>query len=171
MRESAHVLALERFIAEESVGRTSATARRYQRVLVRLLQMLDTLDVASYLGTGPAGLLEVERDFGREGAFFRLFGYDELVCCLPALLEPPWLPQAAGERRTQISIVDRLLRRLRQDHVLDMAVVACAVWEAHAAVRRARDAVWVDIPPDRESSPESAGPRLRLLRGGIDGEP
>lgn len=136
--DHSHVAVLEAFVLEESQGRAPATVRRYQRVLAHLLLFLDRADVAAALGTHAAALLEAERDFGREGAFFRLFGFEELVACLPDFLGPGWLAVSPAERRTQVSLVERLLGALCRRGLVDLQVARCAVHEARDAVRAAR---------------------------------
>lgn len=129
---------LDDFFAAQAEGRTGATVRRYARVRGRLTQFLDVGEMAAWLGTHPATLLDAEREFHDRGAFWQLFGPDELVCCLPGFLREPWLPESLGEARTQISLVSRLLRHLSRQRLLDLSVVSCAYWEAEGAVRQAR---------------------------------
>ena len=132
---------IDDFFLHEGQGRSESTARRYERIRSRLTEFLDLADMADSLGTHPATLLEAEREFHEHGAFWQLFGADELVCCLPAFLSDGWMPRSLGESRTQISLVGRLLTHLRRNQVLDFSVVRCAFWEAEAAVKAARDNV------------------------------
>ena len=134
----ARVAALARFFEAEAFSRTSPTRARYARVEARLHEFLDDVDVAPFLGAGPAALLVAERERERTGAFLRLFGFDELLCCLEGFLLDPWLPVHVGERRTQISLVDRLLRHMRIQGWFDMQLVACAFLDAEVAIERAR---------------------------------
>jgi len=129
---------LDDFFDDEALGRTESTSRRYGRVRDRLTGYLDVSDMSDGLGTYPATLLDAERQFHEQGAFWMLFGPDELVCCLPPFLRAPWLPDGTGEARTQISLVGRLLDHLRRKRRLDFSVVRCAFWEAEAAVEQAR---------------------------------
>lgn len=129
---------LDDFFLGEAMGRAPSTARRYTRVRNRLTHYLDTADLSDWLGTHPATLLAAEREFHEHGAFWQLFGPDELVCCLPGLLLDPWLPDGAGEARTQISLVGRLLTHLSRRKLLDLSIVRCALWDAEAAVVQAR---------------------------------
>jgi hypothetical protein len=129
---------LDDFFAKEASGRAEATVRRYVRVRYRITQFLDTGDMSRWLGTHPAILLSAEREFHESGAFWQLFGPDELVCVLPGFLLEPWTPESLGEARTQISLVSRLLSHLGRTRLLDFSVVRCAYWEAEAAVKQAR---------------------------------
>lgn len=154
-----YVSALQRFVAEEAFDVTRSTADRYERVLEHLLTFLDEVDVAPHLGTGPATLLASERQFGERGAFFRVFGFDELVVCLAGFVENDWLLPARVDARTQISLTGRLLTRLRRDGLLDMFSVACAFLDTEAAVALARRTVSADA---------TRRPRLRLILGGLE---
>ncbi|WP_332662683.1 hypothetical protein [Aeromicrobium sp.] len=129
---------IDDFFAKEASGRAEATVRRYVRVRDRLTQFLDTADMGRWLGTHPATLLEAEREFHELGAFWQLFGPDELVCVLPGFLLEPWMPESLGEARTQISLVSRLLSHLSRKRLLDFSVIRCAYWESEAAVKQAR---------------------------------
>jgi len=129
---------LDDFFAKEASGRAEATVRRYVRVRDRLTQFLDTADMSPWLGTHPATLLCAEREFHESGAFWQLFGPDEVVYVLPGFLHEEWLPPSLGEARTQISLVSRLLSHLSRTRLLDFSVVRCAYWEAEAAVKQAR---------------------------------
>lgn len=129
---------LDDFFAKEASGRAEPTVRRYVRVRDRLTQFLDTAEMSRWLGTHPATLLSAEREFHELGAFWQLFGPDELVCVLPGFLLEPWLPESLGEARTQISLASRLLSHLSRKRLLDFSVVRCAYGEAEAAVKQAR---------------------------------
>ncbi|MEJ7634374.1 hypothetical protein [Aeromicrobium sp.] len=129
---------IDDFFAKEGTGRAGATVRRYARVRDRLQHFLDTGEMADWLGTHPATLLSAEREFHERGAFWQLFGPDELVCVLPGFVREPWMPDSVGEARTQISLVSRLLSHLSRKRLLDFSVVRCAYWEAEAAVKQAR---------------------------------
>lgn len=129
---------IDDFFRAEAEGKSAATVRRYARVRVRLMSFLDTGDMSLGLGTHPAALLEAERQFHDTGAFWSLFGPDELVCCLPSFLHENWLPESVGEARTQISLVARLLASLSRHRDFDWQATACAWYDAEAAVKRAR---------------------------------
>ena len=129
---------LDDFFAGEASGRAEATVRRYVRVRDRLMQFLETADMSPFLGTHPGSLLSAEREFHDSGAFWQLFGPDELVCVLPGFLLEPWTPESLGEARTQISLVSRLLSYLGRKRLLDFSVFGCAHWEAESAVKQAR---------------------------------
>lgn len=128
----------DRFLADLSDGKTDRTRSRYAVVIATLRFFLDQIDVAPHLGTEAAALLEIERDFGRRGAFFRVFGAAELMCCLPAFLERPWLPREASMARTQVSVIGRFIRWLERHDLIDMSLARGACWEAKAAVSAAR---------------------------------
>ena len=103
---------IDDFFTSEAEGRSVATVRRYHRVRARLYDFLDTADMTLGLGADPAALLEAERQFHVSGAFWTLYGVDELASCLPSFVHETWLPTSTGEARTQISLVGRLLPRL-----------------------------------------------------------
>ena len=157
------------FVEAEGFARTARTRARYRHVLTQLLRYLDEADLSRHLGTIDLDLLEEERRAGSEGSFLRLLGLDELVCCLPGFLEHPWLPYAPGQRRTHVSLVDRLLRHLRLARLVDLGRVACALHEAEAAVQwarhpsmRADSAQWPDAA--RWSPPAAVRrPDLRIV--------
>lgn len=137
---------LDDFFAHEAAGRTESTLRRYERVRDRLTGYLDVGDMAECLGTHPATVLDAERQFHEQGAFWLLFGPDELVCCLSPFLQEPWLPAGRSEARTQVSLVGRLLDHLRRKRLLDFSVVRCAYWDAEAAVEQARREIRERVP-------------------------
>jgi hypothetical protein len=147
---------IDDFFSSAADGRSLATARRYLRVRSRLYAFLDTADMTLGLGSEPASLLEAERQFHVSGAFWTLFGPDELACCLPSFLHETWLPASTAEARTQISLVGRLLPRLGS---------SCGRHEAEAAVVRARrqlaerPAPVVDPPHLPERFRQQEGPR------------
>lgn len=147
---------IDDFFAEQAAGRAAATVRRYARVRSRLYAFLDTADMTLGLGSTPAALLEAERQFHASGAFWVLFGADELACCLPSFLHETWLPVGVGEARTQISLVARLGPRLGS---------SCAGYEVRDAVVRARRqlAERADDEPGAQRLPErfrrQEGPR------------
>ena len=120
---------IDDFFAAQAEGRATATVRRYARVRLRLYDFLDTADMTLGLGSTPATVLEAERQFHPSGAFWVLFGADELACCLPSFVHETWLPRGLGEARTQISLVGRLLPLLGS---------SCARYEAADALARAR---------------------------------
>lgn len=154
---SVYVIALQRFVAAEALDVGPRTAERYQRVLDHLLRYLHSINVAPVLGEGPAAILVKERQFGRESAFFRVFGFDELIVCIPGFLEPPWLMSVGADARSQVSLMARLMNRLRRDGLIDMSIVACAYWDAESAVEQAR----------RSLRPVKSGrAQLRLVQGG-----
>lgn len=144
---------IDDFFRAEAEGKSAATVRRYARVRERLNDFLDTGDMSLGLGTHPASLLESERQFHDKGAFWTLFGADELVCCLPSFLHETWLPEQVGEARTQISLVGRLLTMLTKGHI-DRRITQCAVYDAEAEVERARREL------ARRSHPSAQGDRM-----------
>ena len=137
------------FLDEASQDKTVSTRMRYRRIVNRLQYFLDQVDVTPHLGTDPAAMLEVERDFGRRGSFFRVFGATEFVCCLQAFIADPWLPADRVEARTQISLTGRLLRWLDSHRQIDPLIGNCALWEAQAAVKAARSRLTRDVQNDR----------------------
>ena len=151
---------IDDFFRAESEGRAAATVRRYASVRARLYAFLDTADMTLGLGTHPADLLEAERQFHTSGAFWTLFGPDELVCCLPSFVHETWLPEASGEARTQISLVGRLLTALRRRQDIDWRLVSCAYYEAQAAVAQARRDV-ADRPVGNSTASTEMPARMR----------
>jgi hypothetical protein len=127
---------IDDFFTAVGEGRRPATVRRYSRVRHRLYDFLDRGDMTLGLGTEPAALLEAERQFHDSGAFWSLWGADELVCCLPSFLHPTWLPEGVVEARLQITLSGRLLTWLSAAD-LDWQVTSCAFYEAQAAVKQA----------------------------------
>ncbi|MCL3819002.1 hypothetical protein [Aeromicrobium wangtongii] len=131
---------IDDFFGRLADGRASATVRRYARVRSRLYVFLDTADLTLVLGSDRAALLEVERQLHDGGAFWQLFGPDELACCLPDFLHEPWLPGGAQEARVQVTVVARLLALLGRASAPD--------------VQRAREEI--------AARPESPAPAARL---------
>lgn len=168
-RADLYVTALQRYFAAEAVGKTPATCKRYERVLAHLLRYFDTVDVEQHLGTGPAALLAGERQFVDANAFFRVFGFDELVACLPGFVAADWMLPKRGDSRSQLRLTNQLLARLRRDRLIDMGVVGCAYLESEAAVARARRRLNGgydhDDLDDLDWPPEPA--TLRVIRGGL----
>lgn len=126
------------FLDDMSRGKTESTRAGYAAVIAKLHLFLDRVDVAPHLGTDPAALLEIERDFGRHGAFFRVLSATELVCCLPEFLERPWLPLKRGSMRTHISLIGRLLPWMADRGFIDLSIGGCAYIDARRAVYEAR---------------------------------
>lgn len=132
---------LSEFLVQMCTGRRPQTSARYIRVLGHLGRFAAEVEldvVARPLGTDCATLLGCEREFGRGGAFWRIFGYDELVCCLPGFIEGEWLLPQRADARTQVSLTARLLPWLRRRGIIDMSLCACAYWDAEYAVKKAR---------------------------------
>ncbi len=138
MENSSRLETLQTFFADECVGRARGTQARYERVHQHLILYLDEADVSFCLGTHPAALLEAERQFAPGGAFLRLFGFEELVCCIPEFLSDTWLLPGPSDARTQISLIDRMLRWLTANRLFDRYYLGCAYWDAEAAIKRAR---------------------------------
>ncbi|MGA8988210.1 hypothetical protein [Aeromicrobium sp.] len=126
------------FFGAEAAGRSTPTERRYVRVRGRLTHYLDTAELGAGLGSQQATLLSAEREFHDRGAFWLLFGPDELVSVLPGFLLAPWLPAGLGESRTQISLVSRLLKHLVRHQLLDRSLTGGTYRDAEAAVGKAR---------------------------------
>ncbi len=145
---------IDDFFTSQGEGRSVATMRRYERVRARLYDFLDTADMTLGLGSHPAVLLEAERQFHVSGAFWTLFGADELACCLPSFVHETWLPASAGEARTQISLVGRLLPRLGSSRGRS---------EAEDAVARARREL--AARPAAEPAPPRIPDRFRRQEG------
>ncbi|AXT85418.1 hypothetical protein C6I20_09605 [Aeromicrobium sp. A1-2] len=129
---------LDDFFIAEAADRAIPTVRRYVRVRGRLTYFLDTAEMGDWLGAQSATLLSAEREFHDRGAFWQLFGPNELMCVIPGFLRPPWLPEGLGESRTQISLMSRLLSHLSRQQLLDLSVFRCAYWDAEAAIKQAR---------------------------------
>lgn len=129
---------IDDFFERLAAGRKPETCRRYARTRLRLYDYLDVDDMAAWLGPDDATLLAAEREFLRAGAVWGLFGIDGLLRCLPGFLTEEHLPTSAAEARMQISVIDRLLLRLRTLH----AVPAESVRWWVLARRAAREARW-----------------------------
>lgn len=138
MERTTHHQVLDVFVATAQASVGPATAARYARVHRQLLRFLDEAELGSSLGTGLAALLGLERELGGPGAFLRVYGFDELVCCLPAFVGPSWLLPARADARSQISLSGRLPRWLDRHGYLDSRLAGWALWEAEKAMDDAR---------------------------------
>jgi len=138
MERTPQHLVLNVFVAMAQESVNDVTAARYARVHRQLLRFLDEADFALCLGTGVAMLLEAERELGGPGAFFRLLGFDELVCCLPEFVAESWLLPGRPDASSQIDLSERLMRWLRLHGYLDMGLSGCILWDAEEAMARAR---------------------------------
>jgi hypothetical protein len=125
---------IDDFVERLAEGRKPETTRRYARTRHRLTYFLDTADMSFDLGPGSATLLDAEREFHPHGAFWLLYGPDELVACLPGFVSEPWLPEAITESRVQISVASRLIDELARAG----EVTAAAAAEAGRAMTYAR---------------------------------
>lgn len=126
---------IDDFFADLAFGRSATTVRRYVRVHQRLMHFLDTADMTLGLGGDRTVLLEAERQFHPEGAFWTIYGADELIACLPSFLHAAWLPGARAEARMQISVVSRLV-----DHLVRAGRLSAALPpHLFVAVARAAD--------------------------------
>ncbi|HET7326234.1 MAG TPA: hypothetical protein VFJ14_03015 [Nocardioidaceae bacterium] len=138
------------FLVHVSTGRRPQTSVRYVRVLEHLARFVAEIKldvVAHQLGTDCAMLLGSEREFDCGSAFWRVFGYDELVCCLPSFIEDEWLLPQHADARTQVSLTARLLPWMRRRGIIDMSLCACAYWDAEYAVKKARARLEVCAKP------------------------
>jgi hypothetical protein len=143
---------LDDFVRQLADGRTPATIRHHARVRRRLYSFLDTADMTLGLGGASAVLLEAERQFHDSGAFWQLFGPDELVGCLPSFLHETWLPAGAQEARHQVTVVGRLLTFLDRSGSIDRRRVASAFRQAKDAVEQARRGIAERPVPAVEAS-------------------
>jgi hypothetical protein len=139
---------IDDFFRAESADRAAPTVRRYLRARVRLYEYLDTADMTPGLGADASTLLQAERQFTETGAFWTLFGADDLACCLPGFVDETWWPAGLADTRTQVSLTTRLLRwcggpRSAQ-HAVDVAV----------AQARSRLAARTSAPAARPQLPE-----------------
>lgn len=141
---------LDDFFGHLSVGRTAETVRRYARVRHRLYDFLDLDDMTAWLDPADATLLAAEREFCREGAFWTVLGFDELLRCLPGFVATDVLPTGAAEARMQVSVTGRLAKYLRR-HRLIGPTMARPYYACLEAVGRAR--LLID-QPDRTVPPE-----------------
>lgn len=138
MDESLRIEALQAFFTEACSGRSPAIRRRYERVRAHLMRYLEVADVSRSLGTAPAALLEGERQFARDGAFLRLFGFEELICCIPDFLSESWMMPVRADARAQISLSERMLRWLSRNRLFDWQIASCVYWDAETALKQAR---------------------------------
>ena len=138
MEQDSNLMTLQSFFADECFGRSHATCDRYERVYLHLLRYFDEADVSFCLGTDPATLLEVERQFDGDGAFLRVFGFAEVICCMPEFLSDSWLLAVPADARTQISLVNRLVHWLSRHRLYDRREIGCAFFDVEAAIKQAR---------------------------------
>lgn len=132
---------IDNFFYQLAQGRSDVTVRRYARVRHRLVSFLDTADMTLGLGDNRSLLLEAERQFHDSGAFWTLYGPDELIECLPSFVHETWLPRGVGEARLQISVVRRLLLMLLRQDLRCGPGTSRAVAQAHDAIDQARLAI------------------------------
>jgi hypothetical protein len=118
---------IDDFVQQLAVGRKPETVRRYARVRDRLTHFLDTAEMAFDLGVSEMTLLEAEREFHEHGAFWLIYGPQELVTCLPGFISEPWLAGSAAEARVQISVVSRLVASLHKAGLITTAAHADSV--------------------------------------------
>lgn len=129
---------LEAFLKHAGADRTEATRERYRRVIDHLHLYLDSSDAEFWLGTDAARLIAHEREFEADRALARLFSIDELLCALPGFLASPWLMAKPGDARTQVSLIDRLLRTPLVRGLADDGGLFCVVHDGRRAVVQAR---------------------------------
>lgn len=132
---------IDDFFADLAVGRSAATVRRYVRVRQRLGHFLDTADMTLGLGGDRTILLEAERQFHPDGAFWTIYGADELVACLPSFLHETWLPRTRAEARMQISVTSRLVDHLVRSGLLSATTPRHLIVAVARAVDHARDSI------------------------------
>lgn len=131
---------LDDFITREAAGKAEATRRRYYRVQAHLQKLLDEW--------GAAERRDVE----------------VLVEVLPTFLDGEWLMSSTADARTQVSLCDRLLQRLRSTSVIRPRTIFRSWLDADSAVFHARTRL------RDQSRASSAAPRLRLIQGGLSAE-
>ncbi|MCW2750634.1 MAG: hypothetical protein JWR83_1744 [Aeromicrobium sp.] len=131
---------IDDFVQQLAAGRKPETVRRYARVRDQLTHFLDTAEMSFDLGVGPATLLEAEREFHEHGAFWLIYGPEELVACLPGFISQPWLPDSAAGARVQISVIVRLVDSLGRAGTVSPAAIAdvkrAITYERHQLERR-----------------------------------
>ena len=149
---------LERFFDQQMHGKSPSTRERYERVRRRLQEFLADGDMSRCLGTGENARLAAARRAGR--GFFGVFGLEEMIACLGRFVDDAWLLPGRADARAQVMLAGRLTSWLEGSGTLDWEFLGCALYEAEAAIRAARERL---RPPPRASS----GPRLMLIRGGL----
>ena len=132
---------IDDFFRELAAGRSDTSIRRYARVHHRLVAFLDTADMTLGLGDERSALLDAEREFHDSGAFWTVWGPDELVECLPSFLHETWMPPGLGESRVQISVVSRLLAHLMRQRLLDGEATPRSILDVTAAIGQAQRAL------------------------------
>ncbi len=142
---------IDDFMQQLAIGRKPQTVRRYARVRHRMTHFLDTADMTFDLGTASATLLELEREFHEQGAFWLIFGPDELVACLPGFISRAWLPDSVAEARMQISVVARLIESLSRDGLIAAPAYAKAK-RALVYARHELDARSAGAAPDEHAT-------------------
>lgn len=135
---------LDDFIERESADKSAATRRRYGRVRDQMRAVLDELDLEDQ--PGPEALVE----------------------CLPVFLGDDWLMASTADARTQVSLCDRLLTRLRRTGAVTPLRMFRTWLDADSAVFHAR--VRLRNRPRRHDRQRAQAerPTLRLIRGGLD---
>lgn len=129
---------LEAFLQYVGAERTEATRDRYRRVIDHLHLYLDSSDAEFWLGTDAAQLIAHERQFEPNRAFARLFTIDELLCALPGFLAPKWLMAKPGDARSQVTLIDKMLRTNLVRGLADDGSLFCVVLDCRRAVKEAR---------------------------------
>lgn len=138
-KDAANIVEIvESFKRHVGAGRHEVTQRRYQRVFEHLHDYLDSGDADFWLGTEATGLLACEREFEPHRALARMYSIDELVCTLPGFVAPAWLMPKPGDARSQVSLIDRLVRTGLVRGLMDEGILNCAVHDCHRAIRDAR---------------------------------
>lgn len=136
---------LDDFIERESAGKSAATRRRYARVRDQMCVLVESLDVEE--SAGP----------------------EALVACLPLFVGDDWLMASDSAARTQVSLCDRLLTRLRRSGAVTPRQMFRTWLDADSAVFQARVRVRTRGAASRGSRP-TGRPTLRLIRGELDDE-
>lgn len=127
------------FFVEQTAEKTGKRLRRVQEVERHLREYLE---VAGHRGLSAEGLgiLNFERQFHPDSAFIRCMRADDLLYTLATFIEPAWLPDDPVQARVQVSIVEKLMRWLREHRFITYADVSCELQRLVVAIYRVRRA-------------------------------
>jgi hypothetical protein len=154
---------LRHFLTVSAQGKQARTVARYRRIDTHLRQFLE-IEGPRFLEPPQERLLALERDVDPDGAFCRLFYAEDMVFALPAFLREPWLVPEAGDRRTQISQVSRLVHWICSHGLIDRQWYSCALIETRLAVEQARQG----HTTDPRLGAGGTGPGCGHVRSGAD---
>lgn len=153
------------FFERESADKSDPTRSRYCRVQQQLARFVDQGDMSRSLDAHENAVLAGARRNGR--GFLDVFGLEELVVCLPRFVDHDWLLEQTTDARAQVMIVGKLITWLDETGHLDHELLGCALYEAQAAVRGAKELLRPSSIVEQPTAEfGSSRPALTLIRGG-----